>query len=562
MMHKRSMLFRATALSLAAALVACGDGGSDEASVANPPATRLSIGGTAAVGAALAGAPVSAKCVGGSGSATTGADGRFDLSIDGASLPCVLSVTSGSTTLRSVAEAGSGDRATANITPLSELIVARLAGGDAAALFDAFDAAAQAKLSAAGLSEARAAVAAALQGVIDLSSVDPIKAELKAAHGDNAGNALDQLLDTLGSALQAAGTDLGQVASAMQANSEAPAAVQTLLQPAAPSCAGLRSGKYRLLDAYTGDIGTATALVGIDALKGEYTNAGVTRTFKPSAGEACRFQVDEGWGTAYVAAASGLIVLRYFETATLARTAVLLPEQSVPVRELAGKWNMLVYGAPEEDAGVPWGHAYTTETIAENGKSLEAADCEGAVCTVWTPNHDTFYADAAGGFSVRESETGWVKARLFAYKTAGGKISLLGLMSNVNGEPLGFFAGAKQQALSLPAVGDTSRFWDVELNWSGVASPGDVEMSVTAVDPAAKTLTRKRKSDGRIDSFAVNSPRDGLRYRAAGSSLLDNGTTLNFAESTTMPLPGTGVSVSSGATRNGGSHFTLTVAKP
>ena len=36
-------------------------------------------------------------------------------------------------------------------------------------------------------------------------------------------------------------------------------------------------------DAYTGDIGTATALVGIDALKGEYTNAGVTRTFRPSA---------------------------------------------------------------------------------------------------------------------------------------------------------------------------------------------------------------------------------------------------------------------------------------
>ncbi|HEX2012599.1 MAG TPA: hypothetical protein VJN44_16860, partial [Roseateles sp.] len=540
-------------------VAACGGGGGDEAApVAGPAPASLSLTGTAAVGAALASAAVSVKCVGGSGSATTAADGSFSVAITGASLPCVLSVSSGSTTLRSVAEAGSATSAVANITPLSELIVARLAGGDAASLFNNFDAAAQAKLGATGLSDARTAVTAALKGVIDLTGVDPIKSALVAASTGKEGNALDKQLDALGLALKAAGTDIAAVAAAIQANGTAPAVVQTLLQPVAASCAGLRSGKYRLLDAYAGSIAAATALVSIDAVKGEYTTAGVTKSFKAAEGSACQFVLPEGAGTAYVAA-SGLMVLRYLESPNVARAAVLLPEQSVPVAELAGNWNILTYGA--EVAGGTLTPGYSTETLDATGKTTAGADCKGTVCEAWTPQaSDVFAADAAGGFTVSDPDGS--KARVFAFKTAGGQISLLGLMFDAKGLPLGLVAAAKQSALGLPQVGDVLKFWDAEVNWSGISSPTDVEMTVTAVDTAAKTSTRKRKSDGRVDTFAVNSPRDGLRYRAFGSSVLDNGTTLNFAESTTLPLPGTGISVSSGFTRSGGSHFTVTVAKP
>jgi len=554
-MQTCSMLFRATALSLAAALAACGgggDGGSEAAApaVVNPAPAALTLSGTAAVGAALAAAPVSIKCVGGSGSATTAADGSFSVAITGASLPCVLSVTSGATTLRSVAEAGSASSAVANITPLSELIVARLAGGDAAALFNNFDAAAQAKLSSSGLSDARSAVTTALQGVIDLSSVDPLKSELKAANGSTAGNALDKLLDTLGSALRAAGTDVAAVATAMQANSSAPAVVQTLLQPASASCAGLRSGKYRLLDAYADGIADATAVVSIDAAKGSFSVAGGTaRSFAPVSGAACKFTLDGGSDTVYVAA-SGLMMLRYAESATVTRAAVLLPEQSVPVAELAGNWNISFYGS--ETAGGTPGHGFSTETIDATGKTTAGADCVGATCTSWTPQaSDVFAVDATGGFTVTDPDGS--KARVFAYKTAAGQISLLGLTFDAKGAPLGFVAAAKQVALGLPKVDDVNRFWDVEVNWSGVVSPTDVEMTVTAVDATAKTLTRKRMSDGRVDTFAVNSPRDGLRYRSATASL---------SEATVMPLPGTGLSVSSGKTLKGASFFTVTVAKP
>lgn len=559
-MNKQTLLFRTTWLAAAAALAACGGGGDAASTPTVPPPViaSLTVGGTAAVGAALAAAPVSIKCVGATGTATTAADGSFSVAIAGASLPCVLSVTSGTTTLRSVAEAGTGSSAVANITPLSELIVARLAGGDAATLFTTFDAAAQAKLTSTGLSDARTAVATVLTGIVDLTGVDPIKAELKAANGSNAGNPLDKLLDTLGAALKAAGTSVGAVASAMQANGSAPAAVQTLLQPVAASCAGLRSGKYRVLDAYADSIADATMVVTIDAVKGQFSTPGAApRSFTAAEGQPCKFQLDNG-DLVYVAS-SGVAMMRYAASVNVTRPAVLLPEQSLPVAELAGSWNIMIYGA--EVAGGPITPGYSTETIDATGRTTAGADCVGSTCTPWTPQaSDVFKADAAGGFTVADPDGS--KARVFAFKTAAGQISLVGLLFNANGQPLGLVAAARQVALTLPAVGDTQRFWDIEVNWSGVFTPTDVETTVTGVDAAAKTLTRKRTSDGRVDTFAVNSPRDGLRYRAVGTSVLNSGATVRFAEATVMPLPGTGVAVSSGATLNGGSHFTVTVGKP
>ena len=271
--NKKSWLTAATAVQMAAAalvLTACGGGDSavtpPPVAVTPPPApASLTIGGTAATGAALASAAVQIKCVGSNGTATTGTDGVYSVAIVGASLPCVLSVTSGATTLRSVAEAGSATTATVNITPLSEIIVARLAGGDAATLFTTFDAAAQAKLSSTSLADARTAVTTALKSAIDLSGIDPIKDALVAASAGKTGNALDQKLDSLGAALKAGGTTLADLAAALVANPNAPAVVQTLLQPVASSCAALRSGKFHALDA--ANISAAVSTRTVDAAK-------------------------------------------------------------------------------------------------------------------------------------------------------------------------------------------------------------------------------------------------------------------------------------------------------
>jgi hypothetical protein len=64
------------------------------------------------------------------------------------------------------------------------------------------------------------------------------------------------------------------------------------------------------------------------------------------------------------------------------------------------------------------------------------------------------------------------------------------------------------------------------------------------VDTATNSFTRKRGSDGRVDGFTINKPRDGLRYRPAGSSVLNDGvTTVNYRAAIVLPL-GIGISVS------------------
>ena len=106
------------ALLAMAALAACG-GGSDDAA----PAAPLTITGTSAVGAALAGAAIAVTCSTGSATATSGADGTFSASISAGKGPCILTATKGATVLRSVTP-GAG---VANITPLTDMLTDYLA---------------------------------------------------------------------------------------------------------------------------------------------------------------------------------------------------------------------------------------------------------------------------------------------------------------------------------------------------------------------------------------------------------------------------------------------------
>lgn len=120
-------------VGVAATLAACGGGNDSPAPVATTPpppppppvSYALTMSGTAATGAAIANAAVTANCKTGTAIATTGADGSYTLRVvapgEG---PCILSVTQNGVTLRSVA---SGDGAKANITPLTEMLVSYIA---------------------------------------------------------------------------------------------------------------------------------------------------------------------------------------------------------------------------------------------------------------------------------------------------------------------------------------------------------------------------------------------------------------------------------------------------
>lgn len=127
-----------TALA-AIALTACGggSGSSTGSSISTPltPATpvtpaNLTVSGTVSTGTSnIASAAVDSKCATGTGSTTvTASTGGYGITIAGGKLPCMLRATlADGTSLHTYATTGT-DAATANLTPLTELVVAQVTG--------------------------------------------------------------------------------------------------------------------------------------------------------------------------------------------------------------------------------------------------------------------------------------------------------------------------------------------------------------------------------------------------------------------------------------------------
>ena len=559
MVFKQSLLGAAVTLALAA----CGGGGGGTADSAAPAAAAsLTLTGSAAVGLAIANAAVEAKCSSGTGTAITLADGSYTIKVSGGALPCVLKVTpAAGGALHSVIDGSGAGSVNVNITPLTELLAARLAGGAPVDLFANFDAAAQARLGTPAVNAAIVAIIEALQGVVDLRGVNPIKDKLEAAHGSNAGNALDQKLDALQAALAAAQTTLAEVSTAVASSASSTAPAQTILQPASTSCAGMRSGKYRVLnphevghdDAHVAHLISvdAKALEVTDDLDGTHTPIAITA----DTATACKFTLPGALGTSTVLVSrSGLtVVLSASSVPGQPRTSILLPEQSLPLSELAGTWNFLQYQRDSSTAS--FAPASGTAVIDAAGNLSSGTDCTGLdTCIAWAPPLESFVPNANGGFNVGSGAT---PGRAFAFKTASGRVSLF----IIDRETGGIIVATKQAALSLPVVGEVSRFWDFSVSNTGTSAVSEVVTTVKSVDAVAGSYARERLSDGRIDSFTINKPRDGLRYRPAGSSPTRTGATTQFPEVLALPLPGTGVSVytSVAAAQN---FFGVSVGKP
>ena len=187
-------------LATAALLAACG-GGSGTSSF---PTTGVTLSGLAATGAALAGGTVHVKCVSGSATTTTAADGTFSVSVAGTTTPCMVQVTKGGMTLYSLATADGR----INVTPATDLIVARAAGGDPGTAFARFDATLGAALQA-NLAPARIYVMEQLSALAGGTfSGDPLTQPFAIGDAD------DRLLDNLGAAIATSGITLGDLRTA------------------------------------------------------------------------------------------------------------------------------------------------------------------------------------------------------------------------------------------------------------------------------------------------------------------------------------------------------------
>ncbi|WP_370637423.1 hypothetical protein [Cupriavidus sp. AU9028] len=493
------------------------------------------IRGTAAVGAALANADVQAKCVAGTASATTAADGTFTLSIADAQRPCVLSVaTPDGATLHSVVTPGTGTAVVANITTLTELITASLAQGSAAAFFEAFDAAAQARLTDANVDTATGSVRRMLDGVVDLAGVDPIRDTLVAAHGNTAGNALDQKLDTLGATLARSGTTLAELSEAV-ANNAGAEAIRTALQPASASCAGLRTGAYRMINLAIGGISQTVAL---DAQTMTISVPGETESgtlpITPEANEACRFNVD---GLSALVSRSGITVINAASMG--APPFLMLPQQTISIAELAGDWNGLGFEAETGELAP----TRITLKIDANGV-ISGAECGREGCTPWNDAQSpVITANPDGSFDITDEDGA---QRAHAFKGTDGVVSMF------IGTESGFIVASQQKALTLPALGAKNAYWDMSVLSSGMVEDiSTFSTTIAEVDATAGTYSRLR-DDGRLDSWTINQPAIGLRHRPL---------TATTAETVSMSLGNTGVIVATGS-RQASSYFGVSVTRP
>lgn len=170
-------------------LNACGGGGGGGgASTASDP----TISGIAATGAAINGGTVTARCVSGSDiSTTTATDGSFSLNLGTNTLPCMLKVVSGATELYSFVT-GYGR---INLTPLTDLALARAGGNAPATLFTGFGSSTASTINA-NLATAKSYVSTQV-GKLDFNPVT-----IDILTGTFAvGDAHDQILDQLKTAL-------------------------------------------------------------------------------------------------------------------------------------------------------------------------------------------------------------------------------------------------------------------------------------------------------------------------------------------------------------------------
>lgn len=183
--------------------VLAGCGGSDSAAPA-PSSPPPSLSGIAAVGAPVSGGTITVRCAGGAAlSATTSSSGAWSVEVGGQTFPCVIAVTGGSIgtlTLHSLASS----TGRANVTPLTDLIVASAVGGNPAEWLTTHGSNLAAALTeaVAQLPAAKASLSASLASSgFSLPPGDAFTGEFTPVAGDS----YDDLLEAIGEALKASG---------------------------------------------------------------------------------------------------------------------------------------------------------------------------------------------------------------------------------------------------------------------------------------------------------------------------------------------------------------------
>ena len=557
-MSYRPHAFRASALAsailLPALLAACGGGDGANNNVQTVPVipppvatTSLVVKGTAATGAAMAGASVKVSCAkGASVTSTASTVGAFSATITDGALPCVLTATSadGKTELHSIAAGTSSGNAnaTANITPLSELLIAHLAGKDPKDFITGFSAGTA--INAADVISAQAALLATLRAAgLDTTAVADIIAGTLTA-GTGAG--YDGVLDKLGAMLAAASVSLPDLTAAVSGSAKIGidtnrAAVGTVLARAATDCPSLKAGPLRLIDL----TGGTSQLMTVDPAKLTVSNSAITYTLSKVA--ACDYAVTNLSNTRVLVSKSG-VAMFVLGTGKTGFVGVAFPEQKLDVAALAGTYNTFTY------SNVAAG-GFGDTVFGVDGKNGLAHNCTTiSDCATDATPKGGLVANTSGGFDYANDPRG-AQARVFAYRNAAGKPLMVALNSDKSVTIL-----TKQEALVLPTLNRIADYWQFNVNSQGVFAISTDSNTVTSADATTNKVTRIFGSDSHIDTITFNSPFTGMRYRNGADCIAAPGKFISCNSSVQLPFGGLQLSISAEPTK--AVFMTVVVEKP
>jgi hypothetical protein len=535
-------------------LAACGGGSTPDTGT---PST-LTISGTAATGAAVAEGAVSVKCASGTGSATTNADGTYTVSIVGGTAPCLIKVTAtdatGATTdLFSAIEPG---QTLANVTPLTQMVVASALGADPATVFaTGVDTSTAGNLSTDRLAAAVTTVQNVASSLgLDLSGIDPLKATLVAATDNTTGNTQDQVIDGLMAALSSAGLNLSNLTDAVKTATDSATAVTTLQTAATNAgttlstsslagCPAARSGGYfyagpgdtrinkvvlnfgttdwsipdHTLATMTGWDFQNNAAVTIAQYKDTYDTS--TSTYTP-----CAFKITT---------ANSEVIEMHLTPAGLGAyadpnpsqptTGVLLPVQKkLVVADLAGTLYGVKFRKSADLNGGKYVNRYKKLAIAADGNAKGwdcTADGTGLTCPADTDQPtETFTVAQADNGLFTFTDSSQVVHRIAIYVTnKGDRIAMAA--HPTNGGDAFTFMSSRTTSIPVRSVGDTWSSWTwktVNSPTAGLLSSSAVFNTYTVTSTTGSTLVR---NDGTADDTLVyNYPLTGMAHKPSTGS--------------------------------------------
>jgi hypothetical protein len=479
-------------------------------------------------------------------------------------LPCSIEASSGGLVLHSLG-AGSGS-VVANVTRMSDFVVASLAGADPAAFHASFDADAAAGVTASAVAQAEARVATDLTaaGLSAVAVADPLGAALTPGASTGYGAAVAQLEGQVATG----GATQAQLAAAFAAASPAAAAptadeaslpaAQLLATPAA-NCASLRSGRYRVLSPQFGDGAAANQsyVVNIDAATlalGDET--GVFTTFR--ANGSCRF-VDDA-AREFVVSPAGVLVGHAVNDDGRQRLFVAFAEQSHTVAELAGDYVSLGFDEVDESATGPVDAVYApssgSPSLAASG-AITGLDCNGFDDCIVATHTRTVATRDDGGFLMTDVTAGWSQL-LYAYRGGDGHLMVVSIADDGS---LGFVTAAG--AASVPVVDAVTASWSLWADTAAVygGAISEDQSTVMSVDGGSHSWVRRSDVDGHVETLFLDQPRAGYTHRAEGTATTTAGTTVPVRDFTRLDLRGMGVQVGWQPALGTGS-FILSVRKP